>query len=309
MEAVLVSAATGALRSVLEKLATLLGDKYKCYKGVHGEIQFLTDELAAMHAFLLKMSEEEEPNEQDKEWVNAVRELSYDMEDSIDDFMQGVDDKDNKPDGFLEKIKHSLRKLGKMKTRQRIGNEIQDLKKQIIDVGKRNQRYKTRHVVFGTVNLSNIKNVVVDPRALAIFEHGSKLVGIDEPKAEIIKLLAEGESKQEQTKSLSIIGPGGMGKTTLANQVYRDLKAKFECRAFLSISRNPDIINILRTILSEVTSKGYPDTEAGSIQQLINKITDFLADKSTLLLLTIYGTWIHGMLLSAHFPLQVLAVE
>ncbi|VAI63696.1 unnamed protein product [Triticum turgidum subsp. durum] len=95
-----------------------------------------------MHAFLLKMSEEEEPNEQDKEWVNAVRELSYDMEDSIDDFMQGVDDKDNKPDGFLEKIKHSLRKLGKMKTRQRIGNEIQDLKKQIIDVGKRNQRYK-----------------------------------------------------------------------------------------------------------------------------------------------------------------------
>ncbi|KAF7081517.1 hypothetical protein CFC21_099188 [Triticum aestivum] len=279
MEAVLVSAATGALRSVLEKLATLLADKYKCYKGVHGEIQFLTDELAAMHAFLLKMSEEEEPDEQDKEWVNAVRELSYDMEDSIDDFMQGVGDNDNKPDGFLEKIKHSLRKLGKMKSRQQIGNEIQDLKKQIIEVGKRNQRYKTRHAVLGTINFSNTKNVVVDPRALAIFEHGSKLVGIDEPKAEIIKLLAEGESKQEQTKSLSIIGPGGMGKTTLANQVYRDLKAKFECRAFLSISRNLDIINILRTILSEVTSKGYPDTEAGSIQQLINKITDFLADK------------------------------
>ena len=61
-----MSAATGALRSVLEKLATLLGDKYKRYKAVHGEIQFLTDELAAMHAFLLKMSEEEEPDEQDK---------------------------------------------------------------------------------------------------------------------------------------------------------------------------------------------------------------------------------------------------
>lgn len=54
MEAALVSVATGALNSVLEKLGTLLIDEYNRLKGVCSEIKFLTDELTAMHAFLLK---------------------------------------------------------------------------------------------------------------------------------------------------------------------------------------------------------------------------------------------------------------
>ncbi|VAI63640.1 disease resistance protein PIK6-NP-like [Triticum dicoccoides] len=268
MEAALVSAATGVLKPVLAKLASLLGDEYKHFKEVRKEIKFLMDELEAMHAFLLKMSEHEDPDVQDKIWAAAVRELSYDMEDTIDDFLQNVDDKDAKPDGFIEKIKHSLGKLGKMKTHHRIGSEIQDMKKLVIEVADRNARYRT---------ISNSKHAAVDPRALAIFEHASKLVGIDEPKAEIIKLLTEGGPTDGQPKLVSIVGSGGMGKTTLANQVYQDLKEKFKCKAFISVSRNPDMANILRTILHHV-SPGYANTEAWSIQQLISKINDYLAN-------------------------------
>ncbi|KAF7081673.1 hypothetical protein CFC21_085591 [Triticum aestivum] len=277
MEATLVSVATGVLIPVLGKLSTLLGNEYKRFKGVRKEIRSLTHELGAMEAFLLKMSEEEDPDSRDKVWMNEVRELSYDMEDAIDDFMQSVDDKDEKPNGFIEKIKNSLGKLGKMKARRRIGKEIQDLKKQIVEVGDRNARYKSREPFSKTVNAT------IDPRALAIFEHASNLVGIDEPKAEIIKLLIEevvrASEQQQQLKIVSIVGSGGMGKTTLANQVYQELKGKYECWAFVSVSRNPDMMNILRTILSEVAKKDYATTESGDIQQLIIKIIDFLANK------------------------------
>ncbi|XP_044955353.1 disease resistance protein RGA5-like [Hordeum vulgare subsp. vulgare] len=273
MEVALVSAVTGALKPVLAKLCALAGDEYKRFKGVRGDIESLTRELAAMEAFLLKMSEEEDPDVQDKVWMNEVRELSYDMEDSIDDFMKSVDTGDTKPDGFLEKLKNSLGKLGKMKARRRIGNEIADLKKQTIEVAERNARYKAREA------FSKAKNTTVDPRALAIFQHASELVGIDEPKAEVIKLLTGGVSTQEQVKLVSIVGAGGLGKTTLANQVYQDLKGEFKYRAFLSVSRNPDMMNILRTILSAVSGQLYANTEAGSIQQLIIQISDFLADK------------------------------
>ncbi|KAM3245386.1 hypothetical protein ACQJBY_056613 [Aegilops geniculata] len=270
MEAALVSAATGALKPVLEKLGALVGDKYKRFKRVRSEIRSLTHELAPMDAFLLKMSEEEDPDAQDKAWMNEVRELSYDMEDSIDDFMQNVDDEDTKPDGFLEKMKNFLVKV---KARHRIGKEVQDLKKQITEVGQRNERYKAREA------FSKKKNATIDPRALAMFQHTSELVGIDEPKAKVIKLLTEGASTQEKTKLVSIVGSGGMGKTTLASQVYEDLKGKFKCQAFLTVSRNPDMMNILRTILRAVSGQRYRDTEEGSIQQLIMKIKDFLVDK------------------------------
>ncbi|VAI63644.1 unnamed protein product [Triticum turgidum subsp. durum] len=276
MEAALVSVATGVLKPVIGKLTTLLGNEYKRFKTVRREIKSLTHELAAMEAFLLKMSEDEDPDVQDKVWMNEVRELSYDMEDAIDDFMQSVGDKDEKPDGFIEKVKNSLGKLGKMKARRRIGKEIQDLKKQIKEVGDRNARYKGRQT------FSSTKNEVVDPRILARFEHASKLVGIDETKAEIIKLLGEENGqvpRQQQLKIVSIVGFGGMGKTTLANQVYQDLKGEFQYRAFISVSQNPDLMKILRTILSEITGISYPGTEAGCIEQLIDKIKDFLADK------------------------------
>ncbi|KAI4983229.1 hypothetical protein ZWY2020_023721 [Hordeum vulgare] len=202
-----------------------------------------------MEAFLLKMSEEEDPDVQDKVWMNEVRELSYDMEDSIDDFMKSVDTGDTKPDGFLEKLKSSLGKLGKMKARRRIGNEIADLKKQTIEVAARNARYKAREA------FSKAKNTTVDPRALAIFQHASELVGIDEPKAE----------------------------------------------AFLSVSRNPDMMNILRTILSAVSGQLYANTEAGVYNSSSSRSLISWQTKGISLFLMIYGTSIHGMLLSLHF--------
>ncbi|XP_037451139.1 disease resistance protein RGA5-like [Triticum dicoccoides] len=169
-----------------------------------------------------------------------------------------------------------------MKARRRIGKEIQDLKKQIIQVGDRNARYKGRQT------FSSTKSEIVDPRILARFEHASKLVGIDETKAEIIKLLGKENGqvpRQQQLKIVSIVGFGGMGKTTLANQVYQDLKGEFQHRAFISVSQNPELMKILRTILSEITGISYPGTEAGCIEQLIDKIKDFLADKRYLIVI------------------------
>lgn len=91
----------------------------------------------------------------------------------------------------------------------------------------------------------------VDPRLPALFEESKRLVGIDVPREEITKLLMEdGGSDSGQLKVASIVGFGGLGKTTLAKQVYEEIKDKFECKAFVSVSRSPDIPSILKAILS-----------------------------------------------------------
>ncbi|CAO2188828.1 unnamed protein product [Urochloa humidicola] len=121
MEGVLVSVATGALKPVLEKLSSLAGDEYKRFKGLRREVRFLTAELTAMHAFLVKMSEDENPDVQDKTWMKEVRELSYDMEDSLDEFRHRIDDKTANPDGLIDKFKSFL---SKAKARRRIAKAI-----------------------------------------------------------------------------------------------------------------------------------------------------------------------------------------
>lgn len=144
-----MSAATGALKPVLEKLTALMGDEYKRVKRVRREVQSLMDELAAMHSFLLKMSEEENPDPHDKNWMKEVRELSYDMEDILDEFMLHVDDKSISPEGFIDKFKTFLIKA---RNHRRIAKVVEDLKVQVKEVGDRNKRYKSNETIMNTSN-------------------------------------------------------------------------------------------------------------------------------------------------------------
>ena len=97
----------------------------------------------------------------------------------------------------------------------------------------------------------------VDPKLPALFEDAERLVGIDGPREEITKLLIEEDgSLSGQLKVVSIVGFGGLGKTTLANQVHAKIKNEFECSAFVSVPRTPCMPKILKDILSGVGSDG-----------------------------------------------------
>ncbi|KAF8685257.1 hypothetical protein HU200_044078 [Digitaria exilis] len=80
---------TGALPSLLPKLAALATDEYNLQKGLKGEIKFLHAELESVQGALVDISKvpEDQLPSGDKIWARNMRDLSYDMEDSIDKFM------------------------------------------------------------------------------------------------------------------------------------------------------------------------------------------------------------------------------
>ncbi|CAN6329270.1 unnamed protein product [Urochloa humidicola] len=281
MEYLVLSVATGALKPILKKLPAVLQEEYKRYKGAPDEVKSLTKELEAMDAFLLNMSEEEDLDPQDSSWMNEVRELSYDMEDSLDKFLLCVHDKSADPKGFTNKAKNLASRFW---TRRDTVKVIEGLKKQVTEVGERNQRYKNPSTTTKTTGYKT-----VDQRALHIYKDASHLVGIKRPKEELIQFLKGGDrgfaASSQQLKAVSIVGDGGIGKSTLAEQVYKELKPLFDCGAFISVSRRPDLMNVLRLILSSVSNMPYKDTEAGDIQHIISQIIGFLQDKSYIIVI------------------------
>lgn len=272
MAELLVSASTGAMGSLLGKLGTMLSDEYKLLKGVRDDIKFLKDELEAMQAFLLMMADVEEPDQQSKLRANAVRELSYEIEDSIDKFMALVEDEpSSKSEGIMRLFNSTKDKITNIKTRHKIAKDVKDIKSQVKVVSERYARYK--------IDVSaRTRHEKVDPRLCEVYKDASELVGIDGPTDELMKWLSDKEGEAaHHLKVVSIVGYGGLGKTTLAKQVYDKIGANFECRAFVSISRSPDMTEILRSILSGI-SNGKEHARS-TYQQIIDQIRDFLKDK------------------------------
>ncbi|KAK3120324.1 hypothetical protein QOZ80_9AG0685770 [Eleusine coracana subsp. coracana] len=89
----MASIVTGAMGTLLPKLGDLLRDEYNLQKSVRGEIMFLKAEMESMESSLIEVSEapiDQPPNKHVKIWKRDARDLSYDLEDSIDRFMLSV---------------------------------------------------------------------------------------------------------------------------------------------------------------------------------------------------------------------------
>ncbi|XP_044366506.1 disease resistance protein PIK6-NP [Triticum aestivum] len=241
-----VSASTSALRAVLPKLAKLLGDEYKLQTGVKDGIRYLHGELGSMQAALEKVAEvpAEQLDPLVKLWARNLRDVSYDIQDTVDSYIVRVDAGSESGSSSSMTCCVNIRPRA-CKARRDIATDIQRIRKEVEALSSRRERYKVDSVAVQVPALS-------DPRLLALYQDKEELVGIDRSSKRIMEFLSMGSGGEgtsgQKLKLVSIVGPGGMGKTTLANAAYQNLQGKFDCAAFVSVSLRPNMKNILSSL-------------------------------------------------------------
>ncbi|CAL5010171.1 unnamed protein product [Urochloa decumbens] len=257
-----VSASSGAMNSLIGKLTALMGDEYAKLKGVRKEVPALEDEFRSINDLLDKLASMDELDGPAKEWRNQVKDMSYDIEDCIDTFMHHLGEND----ATTGLVKKTARIIKKLRARHQIASKIEKIKAQVKEVDNRRKRYNLDACVHQPTN------VPVDPRVLVTLEDAKNLAGINGPMDELIQLVMSGD---QELKVASIVGFGGLGKTTLANQVYRKLEGQFHCRAFVSVSQKPDMAKLLEKILSQIGC----NSQTGDLDDILHKIKNYLQDK------------------------------
>ncbi|XP_066339679.1 disease resistance protein RGA5-like isoform X2 [Miscanthus floridulus] len=258
MEGPMFSSSLGAMRSLLGKLRSLLvsaDDQVpEPLNSQKDKLDLLNQDLEEINTFLTNLSWVEAPNMMVRHWMNEVRDLSYDIEDYIDKRMHPSPDssEESRSEPAVE--------------------ELSTLVKQAKDTLERHNRYDLGHWV------SNPRFVIhggqgPDPR---LNGDATDLVGIDDSKAELIKRL---NIDAEQRLVVSIQGPPGVGKTTLAKHVYREVEGQFECRAFVRASKMPDTRRLLGNIISQIQGHHQRPPDGLPVQELIDILRTHLQQK------------------------------
>ncbi|KAJ1256887.1 hypothetical protein BS78_K275600 [Paspalum vaginatum] len=274
--------ATGALGTLLPKLAQLLQDEYNLHKNAKKDIQFLSRELETMRAALRNVGEvpPEQLSELVRIWVRDVRELSYDMEDIVDTFLVRVQGPDLPSKKSTKRFfKKMTRMVAKATARRGIAQEIKDIKDRVKEVAERRDRYNVDGITPATSTL-------VDRRITALYTKPTDLVGIDEPREELImRLTKEEDGTFAEQRMVSIVGYGGLGKTTLAKAVYDKLRVQFDCSAFVSVSRNPDMTRVFKDMLYDLDKIKFTNIHSTTMGQklLMDLVQEFLQNKRYLI--------------------------
>ena len=261
----------GVLDLLLGKLTTVLSDEYKMLTGVRRHASFLKDELSAMKALLDEMELMDKLDPSAKNWRDHIREMSYDMENCIDDFMHDIEGTHVKA-GFVRKMVQRLRRLGR---RHKIAKRIKELKVLAVEANARRERYKIDDCINSRHGV-----VVVDPRMSAIYKDAACLVGIDGPKEELVNWLMD---SQKKLKVVSIVGFGGLGKTTLAKQVYNEIGGQFNSKAFVSVSQRPDMKSLIGGLQFKLGLQ--ESSHAHKLQDFIDQLREHLRHKRYFILL------------------------
>ncbi|EOY25256.1 Nbs-lrr resistance protein, putative [Theobroma cacao] len=241
-----------AVEFILEKIASFLQNEIASFlqneiqilQGVPEELEYIRDDLQRMKASLRAADLVEDSDHQLKEWVRQVRDIAYDIEDVIDGFnFHHADQHGHRIHGFLY---HFCCFVKNLEGYHQTADKLRKIRSRIRNVSawQLNNAINLSTTDQGSSSMTTSDALILD---------SADLVGIDESKELLVRWLVE---RNPGRKVLSVVGMGGLGKTTLVKQVYDDERVKkhFDVHVWIALSHPFKMEDFLRNIVQQLFS-------------------------------------------------------
>ncbi|KAK4427316.1 putative disease resistance protein RGA3 [Sesamum alatum] len=284
MAEALVSIALQRLADVIQKQ---IQEEVNLVRGVKKEVQYLSSELGTIRNVLEDAERRRYKEKSIQDWLKKLEDISCDADDVLDEWNFAVLklQVEGSEDFRLPRMKVcpftscSCLSFEKVATRRDIAKKIKGLKERLDIIVKEKNQYDfivnqpvapqetTRVQSTSLIDLSEIQGREVDKDVL------------------VSKLMLDVFGQQESGPHvISIVGTGGIGKTTLAQLIYNDdhLVNYFESRIWVCVSDVFDEVRIVKGIV-EIVKGSSPNLN--ELEALLKCLTDSISRKKFLLIL------------------------
>ncbi|XP_027367419.1 disease resistance protein RGA2-like [Abrus precatorius] len=284
-ESVLFSVA----ESLIGKLASLAVKEATLAMGVYDDLQKMKDTISFINAVLLDAEQKQHQNNQLRVWLTQIKHVLSDTEDIIDDFeCEALRKHVVKTHGSMSrKVRRFFSGSNPLIYRLKMAHEIKEINKRLDKIAndRNNHGLQTNDVDRRAVHTRE----TVDPRETYSFVDASDvnvMIGREQDKEKIIGLLLE-DDDGGSLSVISIVGIGGLGKTTLAKTVFNHKRIgdSFDLKLWVYVSNDFELMNVLIKILNSNPNMNKENYKDLGMEQLTNKVINMLRGKKFLLVL------------------------
>ncbi|XP_058068508.1 probable disease resistance RPP8-like protein 2 [Magnolia sinica] len=262
---------------VLGKLSDLLIQEAVLLFEVRDQVEWVERELKRMRCFLKDADAKQSSDERVKNWVAEVRDVAYDAEDVIDTFNLKIQQNRKRRIVGCFKRRTSIHLLA----RHEIADEIKRIKNKIQEISSSTQTYGIENVGGGS---SFRGESLQRQRQTSPLFGETEVVGFEEDIKTLVSQLIDGDSRR---CVVSVVGMGGLGKTTLAIKVYNNkaVKKHFDCCAWVFVSQQYVERDLLLSIIKCFMTLTKEELKTADVLQLKEKLFNYLKHRRYLVVL------------------------
>uniref|UniRef100_A0A453MXH3 Disease resistance protein RGA3 n=1 Tax=Aegilops tauschii subsp. strangulata TaxID=200361 RepID=A0A453MXH3_AEGTS len=284
-----------AFASYLQNVLTeMVSEEVHMLLGVTTEIKKMDVKLKDLKYFLADADRRNITDESVQEWVAQLKRAMYEATDILDLCqLKAMEHGPSTADvGCFNPLLFCMRNPSHAHD---IGTRIKVLNQNLDDIKERSAAFSFIHLGSSEdhnskVQASHSRNKRRDTSG--VFDR-SAVVGekIEEDTRKMVEIMLSEKKGNTNIIVVAVVGVGGIGKTTLAHNVFNDeaLNNKFEKTIWLSINKDFDEVELLRTIITQAGGEHGGNKALAVLQPIL--ITTLKGKK---LFLVLDDVWNHG---------------